>query len=169
MKKVIIIIVILSTININKLQSQTTADTLQWLKTNIEADSNYFKGKYFSILLDSLKGYKSAISEYSGPSVPGLGLVKVDTIWVNQFDLYFQPFLFSYKSSLHTNCFYSNNFNDTVNTHINFIRVKFQNKIPFLLKWWSYDKLSLGSHKWNKSLALLYGNAIVESVSVGEF
>ena len=117
MKKIIIIIVMLCTFYVNGLRSQTTViDTLQWLKTNIEADSNVYKGKSLTVLLDSLKGFKKAIAEYSGARMPGLGLNKVDTIWVDQIDLYFEPYLFSYKSTLHSDCLFANNFNDTVNT-----------------------------------------------------
>jgi len=169
MKKIITIIILLSIIYAKEVNAQPPIDTLLWLKTNIEAKSSFFKGKHFNVLLDSLKGYKKAIKEYSGPTVPGLGLNKVDTLWVDQFDLYFEPLLSTLKLSLHTNCFFSNHLNDTVNTHIKFIKVKFQNKVLFLLKWWSYDRLGLGSHKWSRRLEVLYSKGIIESVSVGEY
>jgi len=171
MKKIIIIIVLLITITVNGLKSQTTViDTLQWLKSNIEADSNIFKGKTLNTLLDSLKGYKKAIVEYSGARMPGLGLNKVDTIWVDQIDLYFEPFFFSYKTELHLSFVPTiNNPIDTINTHIKYLSVYFKKPVPFLTRWWSYNMQYLGTTKWNKSLELLYGNAIVENISVEEY
>ena len=169
MKKIITILVLLSFIYTKQANAQPPVDTLPWLKNNIEAKSSFFKGKHFNVLLDSLKGYKKAINEYSGARNIGLGMNKVDTIWVDQIKIYFEPYIFSFKSKLHTKLLFNNHFNDTLNTHIKYVKVIFKKPVPFLTKWWSYDNTGLGTIKWNRRLEIFYSKGIIDSVTAGEF
>lgn len=70
MKQTIVIIIVLISLICN-VQAQRVPglnkDTLTWLKTHIEKDSNYFKGKPFTLVLDSLYGLKNKLKSYKGP------------------------------------------------------------------------------------------------------
>lgn len=142
-------------------------DTLQWLKVNVEQKKHLFINKPFSVMLDSLKDLKSGIVEYMGPEWYTKGLN--DTIWVKGIDLHFEELIGSVKDLMHREVFFSNKFTDTLNTHIKIIKVDFAWPVPFLRKWWSYDRNGFGSNIWNAKVEGLYKDQWVSDVKVEEY
>ena len=166
--KTIIILVLITFCTIYQGKSQPIADTLQWLKTNIEQRSHLFSGKPLGVLLDSLKDLKNEIREYSGPRWYAVGNLN-DTVWVKGIDLSFEKIIGSEKDFRHQEVFFSNNMNDTLNTHIKILKIEFAWPVPFLRKWWSYDRKGLGSYAWNAKLEAFWKEAYVLSVKVEEY
>ncbi|MCC6181014.1 MAG: hypothetical protein IT237_04200 [Bacteroidia bacterium] len=168
MKKLMIILGIMVLLGIKLNAQSPVTDTLQWLKTNIEQRKNLFINKPLSVLLDSLKELKQGIVEYTGPDWYAIGNLN-DTIWTTRINLYFEEMTGSAKEEMHHNVFYSNNFKDTLNTHIKILRIKFTQPVIFLRKWWSYNSDTLGSNEWLPKVAALNKNAIVKDVKVYEY
>jgi hypothetical protein len=164
----LIVIVVLQTFFFMKNgYSQLSSDKkLDWLNKNIVQKKNLFIEKPFSILLDSLKDLKNEIYEYSGAVDSSLTLLSNDTIFVNYFELYFEPFLGSEKVNNHSKVFFSNKFNDTLKTDIVRIKIFLKYPIPFLRIWHSVDRKGLGSFLWNRKIRNFFHNSILKDVEV---
>ena len=165
MKKIILISIMY--LICYKSESQPLTDTLQWLKANIEnKSSNLFKGKKIGILLDSLKPYKNCLKEYTRP-VSYMNGSKIQIV-VNDFKIYFDS-LDGVRGFLYHQDFYATHGKDTLNTHIPWILIKLRTPVLYKFAWYYSDPNGLGSLYWNSSLENLFKNAILESVSVGEY
>lgn len=165
MKRIIIIAIIsLHSLILNA--QAPIADTLQWLKNNIEHKKQLFTNKPLNVLLDSLKELKNGIAEYDGPDWYAIGHLN-DTIWVKGINLYFEETV--EKDAIHYRHFFSNGLKDTINTHIKTLKIDFAWPVPFLRKWWSYDKNGLGSSKWNAKIETLFKNEWISDVKVEEY
>ncbi len=181
MKKIIIAIIII-VINVTMLRAQVTTvfskDTLGWLQMHIQADSNYFKGKSFSVLYDSLYGLKSKLYSFRHPSnvINGsvfLNSALADTISIFFGDLYSARVWSPHDSITRANWANGVNWRDgpipTINTHLIYIQISFTNPKMYNFSWVQTDKLGLGSFKWNIKLAKYFSNCIVQSVKIGEY
>jgi hypothetical protein len=164
MKRIICITLILF---VGALRSHAQIDTLKWLRNNIEAQRPFFIGKPLKYILDSLKEFKFAISDYLPPDDEGGQ--EPDTIYTKHLTFYFKPGWLAVEH-LHSNSFFSHpQRKDTLHTHVPFIRIYFSKRVPFLNAWRSSDKEGLGSVRWNEALASYWGKFIVEKFYVAEY
>ena len=179
MKKVIIILLLSigSKVSIAQKNPGLAKDTLGWLKTHIEADSNYFKGKPFKVLYDSLYGLKSKLYSFWHPNdqigIAFLDSALAETITIFFGDEYSAKVWPAHDSMNKVN--FKNNINwrdgpiPTVNTHLIYIQVKFTNPKMYNFKWEETDRTGLGSFRWNAKLANFFSTCIVKSVKIKEY
>jgi hypothetical protein len=153
-------------------------DTLQWLQINIQGQSAYFTGKPLSVVLDSLYMLKWSLAEYNPPQNIQSVSMEVGTQSFYNRDLLFVDSLTFYLGAIsdggavsesHMNLALNNlrnNLHNTVNTHIKYFTVKFQQSVPYLR---SIASSPNGLRGWNPFAEYFWGSKIVESVSVGEY
>ncbi len=156
-------------------------DTLQWLQTRIQAKSDSFSGKPLSVLWDSLYGLRWKIAEYDPPfdikaAAVGAGLnnpeFNKDTLYVHDLTFYLAPISDGgVVDQIHTDLDINNlnnHTNFTVNTHVKYIKVNFQNTVKYLRSIASSDN---GRRKWKWAgfQEYFWGGNIVQSVTVGEY
>ncbi len=144
--------------------SQTPTNKFQWLKSNIETKSYLFTNKPLQVLLDSLKEIKGDIRSYRGPVMYKVGLN--DSIFIESIHLYFGNFDSAF--AIHWGNFDAAK-NDTLNTHIPVLQIKFSWPVLYLRKWWSQEPESRGSDKWIKVVEDLYKNEYIAEVKVKEY
>ena len=154
-----------------------TRDTLGWLKTHIEGDSNYYKGKPFKVLYDSLYGLKSKLNTFKHPNYQkGIALLDstpAKTLKIYVGDIYSAKVWPAHDSMFEVNCQNNVNWRDgpipTVNTHLIYIQVEFTNPKMYNFKWEETDRTGLGSFRWNAKLANFFSTCIVNSVKIKEY
>ena len=180
MKQTIVIIIVLISLICN-VQAQRVPglnkDTLTWLKTHIENNSNYFNGKPFKLVLDSLYGIKNKLKSYHGPRPSGykiLDTLFTDSIIIYLGDEYEARYFRKHDSANHYN--YDNNLVlgyyqdsipmfDTLNTHLIGIKVFFLKPVPFLNIWLKNDRQGLGETMyWTLKLANYWGRFSIRKV-----
>jgi hypothetical protein len=106
----------------------TPADTLAWLQTNIMQNSNYYIGKPFSVLMDTIQAhgmnmynmdYLRAETSDGAPYS-----MQPDTVWTAGFSFFFKPFYLGIYRNQHF-------LNPQVNTNVPNLILSFTQKIPF--------------------------------------
>ena len=183
MKKILIALILF--LGLNSVQAQTAnigGDTLQWLRTHVEQQSNFFSGKPFKTVLDSLYQLKAAIVEYNPPmniraacggtGVDGFNPAPADPnyLYVDSLTMYFEAITDGgVIDQIHQNLVDSNykyNQHNTVNTHVKYFTVVFQQRVPYLRTIASSDQ---GTWLWTPFAEYLWGPNVIQRVRVGEY
>lgn len=178
MKKILIVFFTLLLISKSTIAQPVVTDTLQWLQTHIEGQNSYFSGKQFHVIMDSLYGLKAKLAEYNNPvnitpsweAPRGTKFTNKDSLFIDQITIYFKPINdggLVYQQ--HENNFWNNvnnHTNNTINTHVPYIRISFAQSVPFLRAW---CRTPLGDQKWTALTEGFFRTCIVQTVSVGEY
>jgi hypothetical protein len=156
-------------------------DTLQWLQTHIQNQSAHFSGKPLSVLWDSLYGLRWKIAEYNplldikaaAPNIPFIpNEYHKDTLYVHNLTFYLAPIsdggvVDQIQTQLRRNN--DNNHNNfTVNTHVKYFKINFQNTVKYLRSIAS-SKNGSSDWSWGGFQEYFWGGNIVQSVTVGEY
>ena len=177
----IITVIILIVLSITKIDAQKNPglakDTLGWLQTHIQADSNYYKGKPFKVLYDSLYGLKNKLYSFKHPfdqiGIAILDSTPAETISIFFGDLYSAKVWPTQDSMERANWANGVNWRDgpipTVNTHLIYIQVEFTNPKMYNFHWEDTDRYGLGAFEWNAKLANFFSTCIVKSVIIDEY
>jgi hypothetical protein len=184
MKKIIISLLFILSLTNSQAQQQTVdigSDTLQWLQTNLVDRNAYFNGKSFKTILDSLYQLKAQIVEFTPPSnIPqACGGNRSDTtrayvdpinLFANKLTMYFTAIsdggvVDQIQGSLSRNNL-RNNQNNTINTHVKYFTVVFQQPVAYPRQIADSDN---GTWLWTPFAEYFWGPHIIQSVSVGEY
>jgi hypothetical protein len=186
MKKIIVALVLILILQNTKAQTVNIgSDTLQWLQTNIGQRTAYFSGKSFKTILDSLYQLKAQIVEFNPPilnieqacagtEVNGLGsinpAVSLTNHYVDNLTMYFAPITDGgtvwqiHRNLLDSN--YEHNQNNTINTHVKYFKVVFQQPVAYPRQIADSDN---GTWLWTPFAEYFWGPHLIQSVSVGEY
>jgi hypothetical protein len=140
---------------------------LLWLQNKVVGNKQKFENKKLKILFDSLAKNKVNIIDYWSPSKDEFTVG--DTFKTNFIKIYFNE---GYLKMIgkHSKSFFTHpQHQDTLNTHIPYIKIKFKQYVPFLRPWYDSDRSGLGSIRWNYKLRVFWGKFVVDTIEVGEY
>ena len=153
-------------------------DTLQWLQIHIQGQSAYFNGKPLSVIFDSLYMLKWKLAEYNPPMNLQQFSVEIrtgrelnkDTLFVDSLTFYLAPVSNGgVIDQMHTEVRRNNlrnHLNNSINTHVKYFKVVFQQTVPYLR---SIASSVNGFREWTPFAEFFWGSKIVGSVTVGEY
>jgi hypothetical protein len=177
-----LLIVLIGILSVQSLNAQVNigTDTLMWLQANIaQRSESHFKGQRLKTIFDSLYQLKNCIKEfnpppslrfYSAPSSANSKENDKEYLYVKSLTFYFEeigPFtnVFDIQSENERNNRW-NNTNIIVNTHVKYFKVVFRDEVK-------YPRVIAESRKGLREFTpfaeYFWSLYVVESVSVGEY